>query len=154
PAFVPAGANHEDCENLLCPFHVASVLLRLRKVWEKTKETLMEELNTILYTSIFEVPSLSWWDMQVKLSKIIKSFIERVCGGLPTSSAYVPGSTSGLTDHMTFVQRLENWLLYAMSGVTYLYFILPEWDEYYSKVLVCVFWNDFRFIIHNTLPPK
>ncbi|XP_058403191.1 UDP-glucuronosyltransferase 2C1-like isoform X1 [Diceros bicornis minor] len=171
------------------PFNVEILQL------SETKETLMEELNTILYTSIFEVPSLSWWDMQVKLSKIIKrflrtfrrvcdsaitnkellsrlqaakfdicvadplsfcgellaellnipfiyslrfsygSFIERVCGGLPTSSSYVPGSTSGLTDHMTFVQRLENWLLYAMSGVTYLYFILPEWDEYYSKVL-------------------
>ncbi|XP_004419188.1 PREDICTED: UDP-glucuronosyltransferase 2C1-like [Ceratotherium simum simum] len=171
------------------PFNVEILQL------SETKETLMEELNTILYTSTFEVPSLSWWDTQVKLSKIIKrflrtfrrvcdsaitnkellgrlqaakfdicvadplsfcgellaellnipfiyslrfsygSFIERVCGGLPTSSSYVPGSTSGLTDHMTFVQRLENWLLYAMSGVMYLYFILPEWDEYYSKVL-------------------
>ncbi|XP_058403192.1 UDP-glucuronosyltransferase 2C1-like isoform X2 [Diceros bicornis minor] len=159
------------------PFNVEILQL------SETKETLMEELNTILYTSIFEVPSLSWWDMQVKLrvcdsaitnkellsrlqaakfdicvadplsfcgellAELLNipfiyslrfsygSFIERVCGGLPTSSSYVPGSTSGLTDHMTFVQRLENWLLYAMSGVTYLYFILPEWDEYYSKVL-------------------
>uniref|UniRef100_A0A5F5PYI8 UDP-glucuronosyltransferase n=1 Tax=Equus caballus TaxID=9796 RepID=A0A5F5PYI8_HORSE len=61
--------------------------------------------------------------------------IERVCGGLPSPSSYVPGSTTGLTDNMTFVQRLENWLFYTMNDMIFLYFLFPEWDDYYSKVL-------------------
>ena len=50
-------------------------------------------------------------------------------------SSYVPGITSRLTDNMTFIQRLENWLLYTVNDVIYSYYIFPEWDEYYSKVL-------------------
>uniref|UniRef100_A0A8C3VQ32 UDP-glucuronosyltransferase n=1 Tax=Catagonus wagneri TaxID=51154 RepID=A0A8C3VQ32_9CETA len=61
--------------------------------------------------------------------------LERLCAGLPMPSSYVPSSTSGLTDKMTFIQRLENWLLYAMNEVIYQHFLFPEWDEYYSQVL-------------------
>uniref|UniRef100_A0A5F5PZ13 Uncharacterized protein n=1 Tax=Equus caballus TaxID=9796 RepID=A0A5F5PZ13_HORSE len=160
-----------------------------------TKETYMEELNTFIYITTSELPKMSWWDKQVKLPEMFKSFlrthkrvcdavitntellsrlqaakfdicvadplsfcgellaellnipfiysfrfsegnaIERLCGGLPAPSSYVPGSTTGLTDNMTFVQRLENWLLHVMSDVMYLYYLFPEWDEYYSKVL-------------------
>ncbi|XP_057583018.1 UDP-glucuronosyltransferase 2C1-like [Hippopotamus amphibius kiboko] len=61
--------------------------------------------------------------------------LERLCAGLPMPSSYVPGSTSRLTDNMTFLQRLKNWLLYAVSDMIYLYYVFPEWDEYYSNVL-------------------
>ncbi|XP_058403190.1 UDP-glucuronosyltransferase 2C1-like [Diceros bicornis minor] len=171
------------------PFNVEILQLSV------TRESLVEELNTFLYATTVELPKLSWWDMQVKLTEMGREFlrtfrrvcdsaitnkellsrlqaakfdiciadplsfcgellaellnipfiytfrfsdgnvIERLCGGLPIPSSYVPGSTSGLTDHMTFVQRLENWLLYLTSDVMYLYFLLPEWDEYYSTVL-------------------
>ncbi|KAI4542870.1 hypothetical protein MG293_006996 [Ovis ammon polii] len=60
---------------------------------------------------------------------------ERLCAGLPMPSSYVPGVTSRLTDKMTFIQRLENWLLYTVSDIIYSYYVFPEWDEYYSKVL-------------------
>ncbi|OWK13575.1 hypothetical protein Celaphus_00017440, partial [Cervus elaphus hippelaphus] len=60
--------------------------------------------------------------------------IERLCAGLPMPSSYVPGITSKLTDNMTFIQRLENWLLYTVSDMIYTYYVFPEWDEYYSKV--------------------
>ena len=36
---------------------------------------------------------------------------------------------------MTFMQKLENRFLYAMSEMIYSYYIFLEWDEYYSKVL-------------------
>ena len=36
---------------------------------------------------------------------------------------------------MTFMQKLENRFLYAMSEMIYSYNIFLEWDEYYSKVL-------------------
>ena len=61
--------------------------------------------------------------------------IERLCAGLPMPSSYVPGITSRLTDKMTFRQRLENWLLYTVSDMICSYYVFPEWDEYYSKVL-------------------
>ncbi|XP_057583273.1 UDP-glucuronosyltransferase 2C1-like isoform X2 [Hippopotamus amphibius kiboko] len=61
--------------------------------------------------------------------------LERLCAGLPMPSSYVPGSTSRLTDNMTFLQRLKNWLLYTVSDMIYLYYVFPEWDEYYSNVL-------------------
>uniref|UniRef100_A0A452FP65 UDP-glucuronosyltransferase n=1 Tax=Capra hircus TaxID=9925 RepID=A0A452FP65_CAPHI len=61
--------------------------------------------------------------------------IERLCAGLPMPSSYVPGITSRLTDNMTFIQRLENWLLYTVNDIIYSYYVFPEWDEYYSKVL-------------------
>lgn len=36
---------------------------------------------------------------------------------------------------MTFMQKLENRFLYAMSETIYSYYLFLEWDEYYSKVL-------------------
>ncbi|KAB0353365.1 hypothetical protein FD755_023930 [Muntiacus reevesi] len=160
-----------------------------------TKETFVEELNTLLYEATFELSKLSWWEMQIKLANIGRKFlltikrvcdsavtnkellsrlqaakfdvciadplsfcgelvaellnipfiytfrffygnvIERLCAGLPMPSSYVPGVTSRLTDKMTFIQRLENWLLYTVSDMIYSYYVFPEWDEYYSKVL-------------------
>ncbi|KAB0342509.1 hypothetical protein FD754_019435 [Muntiacus muntjak] len=160
-----------------------------------TKETFVEELNTLLYEATFELSKLSWWETQIKLASIGRKFlltikrvcdsavtnkellsrlqaakfdvciadplsfcgelvaellnipfiytfrffygnvIERLCAGLPMPSSYVPGVTSRLTDQMTFIQRLENWLLYTVSDMIYSYYVFPEWDEYYSKVL-------------------
>ena len=160
-----------------------------------TKETSMEEINTILYEASFDMSKFSWWEMQIKLADLVRKFllinkrvcdsaitnkellsrlqaakfdvciadplrfcgelvaellnipfiytfrlfygnvIERLCAGLPMPSSYVPGVTSRLTDKMTFRQRLENWLLYTVSDMIYSYYIFPEWDEYYSKVL-------------------
>ncbi|XP_032314870.1 UDP-glucuronosyltransferase 2C1 isoform X1 [Camelus ferus] len=65
----------------------------------------------------------------------IGNTIERLCAGLPMPSSYVPGIASRLTDNMTFIQRLKNWLLYTMGDIINLYYIFPEWDAYYSKVL-------------------
>ena len=171
------------------PYHVEILQLSV------TKETFMEEFSTILYEEIFELPKLSWWEMQIKLADLVRKFllinrrvcdsaitnkellsrlqaakfdvciahplsfcgelvaevlnipfiltfrffcgnvIERLCAGLPMPSSYVPGVTSRLTDKMTFRQRLENWLLYTVSDMICSYYVFPEWDEYYSKVL-------------------
>ena len=171
------------------PYHVEILQLSI------SEETFMEELNTMLYEEIFELPKLSWWEMQIELANSVRQFllttkrvcdsavtnkqllsrlqaakfdvciadplsfcgelvaellnipfiytfrffsgnvIERLCAGLPMPSSYVPGVTSRLTDKMTFIQRLENWLLYTVSDTIYSYYVFPEWDEYYSKVL-------------------
>ena len=171
------------------PYHVEILQLSI------SEETFMEELNTMLYEEIFELPKLSWWEMQIELANSIRQFLlttkrvcdsavtnkqllsrlqaakfdvciadplsfcgelvaellnipfvytfrffygnvfERLCAGLPMPSSYVPGVTSRLTDKMTFIRRLENWLLYTVSDIIYSYYVFPEWDEYYSKVL-------------------
>uniref|UniRef100_A0A672UQR6 UDP-glucuronosyltransferase n=1 Tax=Strigops habroptila TaxID=2489341 RepID=A0A672UQR6_STRHB len=38
--------------------------------------------------------------------------VERLCGGLPAPPSYVPASTSGMTDRMSFTERLKNYLFY------------------------------------------
>ncbi|KAB0354563.1 UDP-glucuronosyltransferase 2C1-like [Muntiacus reevesi] len=160
-----------------------------------TKETFMEEINTLLYEASFDMSKFSWWEIQTKMTNIGRKFsltfrrvcdsavtnkellsrlqaakfdvciadplifcgelvaellnipfiytfrvfygnvVERLCAGLPMPFSYIPGVTSRMTDKMTFIQRLENWLLYTMNDVMYSYYVFPEWDEYYSKVL-------------------
>ncbi|XP_042107415.1 UDP-glucuronosyltransferase 2C1-like isoform X2 [Ovis aries] len=61
--------------------------------------------------------------------------IERLCAGLLMLPSYIPDVTSRLTDSMTFIQRLEKWLLYTMREVISAHYSFPEWNEYYSKFL-------------------
>ena len=58
------------------PYHVEILHISV------TKETLIEELNTILYEETFELPKLSWWEMQIKLADLERKFLlinRRVC---------------------------------------------------------------------------
>ncbi|XP_052630165.1 UDP-glucuronosyltransferase 2A2-like [Harpia harpyja] len=61
--------------------------------------------------------------------------VERLCGGLPSPPSYVPASTRGLTDQMSFVERLQNFLFYFYTDLFFLKFWQDEWDGYYSNVL-------------------
>ena len=71
------------------------------------------------------------YSLQFSYEKVI----ERLCAGLLMLSSHIPDVTSRLTDSMTFIQRLENWLLYTMSDVISAHYSFPEWNEYYSKFL-------------------
>ncbi|NXU78144.1 UD2A2 glucuronosyltransferase, partial [Oreotrochilus melanogaster] len=61
--------------------------------------------------------------------------VERLCGGLPSPPSYVPASTRGLTDQMSFGERLQNFLFYLYSDLFFLKFWRDELDGYYSDVL-------------------
>lgn len=61
--------------------------------------------------------------------------VERLCGGLPSPPSYVPASTTGLTDQMSFVERLWNFFFYLSMDLFFLKFWRDEWDGYYSNVL-------------------
>lgn len=61
--------------------------------------------------------------------------VERLCGGLPAPPSYVPASTTGLTDQMSFVERLQNFLFYFYMDLFSLKFFRDEWDDYYSNIL-------------------
>ncbi|OXB84775.1 UNVERIFIED_CONTAM: hypothetical protein H355_015897 [Colinus virginianus] len=61
--------------------------------------------------------------------------VERLCGRLPSPPSYVPASTMGLTDQMSFVERLRNFFFYLSMDLFFLKFWRDEWDGYYSNVL-------------------
>ncbi|KFP31628.1 UDP-glucuronosyltransferase 2A2, partial [Colius striatus] len=61
--------------------------------------------------------------------------VERLCGGLPSPPSYVPASTIGLTDQMSFLERLKNFLFYSYMDLSFFKFWSDELDGYYSNVL-------------------
>ena len=61
--------------------------------------------------------------------------LERLCGQLPTPPSYVPaGASQGhLTDHMNFLERVENMLLYIAHTSVYRVMIFV-FDKYYATL--------------------
>ncbi|KAL6463912.1 hypothetical protein MHYP_G00283030 [Metynnis hypsauchen] len=61
--------------------------------------------------------------------------LERQCGQLPTPPSYVPAvaAQGHLTDHMNFIERVENVLLYAALTVVYKLQMIT-FDKYYTKI--------------------
>ena len=63
--------------------------------WPVSKQTLMEGLNTDLYTVSFELPKLSLWDlktMQVNRKKLMNTLLakaKRVCDSAITNRSYL-----------------------------------------------------------------
>ncbi|XP_036436507.1 UDP-glucuronosyltransferase 2A2-like isoform X2 [Colossoma macropomum] len=62
--------------------------------------------------------------------------MERLCGQLPTPPSYVPAAaTQGhLTDHMNFIERVENVLLYVAVTAIYKVSMMFTFDKYYTKI--------------------
>uniref|UniRef100_A0AAR2LAC9 UDP-glucuronosyltransferase n=1 Tax=Pygocentrus nattereri TaxID=42514 RepID=A0AAR2LAC9_PYGNA len=60
---------------------------------------------------------------------------ERLCGQLPTPPSYVPAvaAQGHLTDHMSFLERVENVLLYVALTVVYKLQMIT-FDKYYTKI--------------------
>ncbi|XP_054847458.1 UDP-glucuronosyltransferase 2A2-like [Eublepharis macularius] len=61
--------------------------------------------------------------------------LERFCGAIPAPPSYVPISTSGLTDRMSFTERMKNMLLYLSHDFFFYQIIWRDWNQYYSDVL-------------------
>ncbi|XP_029019108.2 UDP-glucuronosyltransferase 2A1-like isoform X4 [Betta splendens] len=59
---------------------------------------------------------------------------ERHCGQLPTPPSYVPAAMSELTDKMNFLERLGNFLFYAVQDIMLDRIVWKELDKYYSEV--------------------
>uniref|UniRef100_A0A3B4EKS6 UDP glucuronosyltransferase 5 family, polypeptide D1 n=1 Tax=Pygocentrus nattereri TaxID=42514 RepID=A0A3B4EKS6_PYGNA len=63
--------------------------------------------------------------------------MERLCGQLPAPPSYVPTvATQGhLTDHMDFIERLENVLLYVAHTAIFKLHMIFMFDKYYTRVM-------------------
>ncbi|XP_072860089.2 UDP-glucuronosyltransferase 2C1 isoform X1 [Pogona vitticeps] len=61
--------------------------------------------------------------------------LERFCGGMPSPPSYVPASLGGLTDRMSFVERMRNMFFYFSQDIVFHQVILKDWDKYYSDIL-------------------
>ncbi|XP_017558422.1 UDP-glucuronosyltransferase 2C1-like isoform X2 [Pygocentrus nattereri] len=61
--------------------------------------------------------------------------MERLCGQLPTPPSYVPSVASHghLTDHMDFIERLENVLLYISHTTVFKLQAMSTYDKFYTK---------------------
>nr|XP_019571210.1 PREDICTED: UDP-glucuronosyltransferase 2A2 isoform X3 [Rhinolophus sinicus] len=62
------------------------------------------------------------------------STVEKHCGKVPYPPSYVPAILSELTDHMSFTDRIRNFISYHLQD--YIFNTLwKSWDSYYSKAL-------------------
>ncbi|XP_056346815.1 UDP-glucuronosyltransferase 2A2-like isoform X1 [Oenanthe melanoleuca] len=60
--------------------------------------------------------------------------LERHCGKIPTPPSYTPAALSELTDHMSFGERVKNFVSYHLQDYVFQSY-WGHWDIYYSKVL-------------------
>ncbi|XP_019571216.2 UDP-glucuronosyltransferase 2B31 [Rhinolophus sinicus] len=61
--------------------------------------------------------------------------IEKYSGGLPTPPSYVPIILSGLSDQMTFMERVQNMIYVLYFDFWFQTFNEKKWDQFYSEVL-------------------
>ncbi|XP_064508205.1 UDP-glucuronosyltransferase 2A2-like isoform X3 [Pseudopipra pipra] len=73
--------------------------------------------------------------------------IERHCGKIPTPPSYTPASLSELTDHMSFVERIKNFVSYHLQDYVFQTY-WGHWDSYYSKILGN-HWLNMEFVLRE-----
>ncbi|XP_027491607.1 UDP-glucuronosyltransferase 2C1-like isoform X4 [Corapipo altera] len=142
-------------EERVLPFwkSVYKIAQQLKKMENVTKticdgvlknETLLERLKQAKFDVLIADPLSIGGELVAEILGIpfVYSFrfsdgnvVERLCGGLPSPPSYVPASTSGLTHHMSFMERVQNFLIYFYTDLFFLKFWRDELDEYYSNVL-------------------
>uniref|UniRef100_A0A8D2DVJ1 UDP-glucuronosyltransferase n=1 Tax=Sciurus vulgaris TaxID=55149 RepID=A0A8D2DVJ1_SCIVU len=61
--------------------------------------------------------------------------MERYCGHLPVLPSYVPVSMGGLTDRMTFMERVKNMMFILFFDFVLQQYDFQFWDQFYSEAL-------------------
>lgn len=108
-------------------------------------EDLMHTLRESHYDVLLSDPMMPFADLMAETLKIphVLSFramfaytVERVCGQIPTPPSYVPAvaAQDHLTDHMNFLERVENMLHYIMYS-TVIQFMPWFMDPLYTEIL-------------------
>ncbi|XP_027749136.1 UDP-glucuronosyltransferase 2A2-like isoform X3 [Empidonax traillii] len=74
--------------------------------------------------------------------------LERHCGKVPTPPSYTPAALSELTDHMTFFERIKNFVSYHLQDYVFRTY-WGHWDIYYSKILGNSHWLNMEFMLRE-----
>ncbi|XP_045644982.1 UDP-glucuronosyltransferase 2A3-like isoform X1 [Ursus americanus] len=61
--------------------------------------------------------------------------LEKYCGKLPAPLSYVPVAMVGLTDRMTFLQRVKNVMFFIFSNFWIQQLDTQVWNQFYSEAL-------------------
>jgi len=77
--------------------------------------------------------------------------MERMCGQMPSPPSYVPVPPTVMTDHMCFMERVKNMIMYVVYSVGFRMASM-RLDNYYSEILgkgsrVCLFFSLINFFI-------
>ncbi|XP_076867450.1 UDP-glucuronosyltransferase 2B20-like [Brachyhypopomus gauderio] len=84
-----------------------------------------------LLAEVLGVPSV----MSIRLT--LAYYYERLCGQMPAPPSYVPAvaAQGHLTDHMNFLERLENLLLYIGHTAMFKLQMMFIFDKHYTRIM-------------------
>ncbi|XP_023363369.1 UDP-glucuronosyltransferase 2A3 [Otolemur garnettii] len=108
-------------------------------------QTLMKKLQESNYNVMVIDPTLPCGDLVAELLGVpfvltlrasLGGNMERVCGKLPVPLSYVPVPMIGLTDRMTFLERVKNTMLSVFFDFWIQDYDFHFWKQFYSEVLV------------------
>ncbi|XP_077159023.1 LOW QUALITY PROTEIN: UDP-glucuronosyltransferase 2A2-like [Paroedura picta] len=109
-----------------------------------SNEELMKKLQLADFDALVADPLMPCGELVAEKLRIpfVYSFrfsvgntLERLCGALPAPPSYVPASVSGLTDRMSFAERMKNLLFYSLQDIIFHQVLFRDWDQYYSEIL-------------------
>ncbi|XP_044124047.1 UDP-glucuronosyltransferase 2A3 isoform X3 [Neovison vison] len=106
--------------------------------------SLMKKLQETNYDVMVIDPELPCGELIAELLKVpfvytlrvsIGDTVEKSCGKLPNPLSYVPVSMAGLTDRMTFLQRVKN-VMFSFFFNFWIHLLDTQvWDQFYSEAL-------------------
>ncbi|XP_043826243.1 UDP-glucuronosyltransferase 2A3-like isoform X6 [Dromiciops gliroides] len=107
-------------------------------------QTFMEKLHTTGYDVLFTDAVLPCGDLIAEMLEIpfinsvrwtMGNVYEKYCGLLLSPLSYVPVVPGGLTDKMSFMERVENMLLSLFLDYFWFHSLEKEWEQFYSSAL-------------------
>nr|AAI55058.1 Zgc:153113 protein [Danio rerio] len=107
---------------------------------------LLKTLRDSNYDVLFSDPMMPFSDLMAQKLNITQVIsmratfayaAERLCGQMPAPPSYVPAValTDHLTDRMSFMERVENMLLYIVHSIAFPLVATFTFDGYYSEIL-------------------
>ncbi|XP_019571209.2 UDP-glucuronosyltransferase 2A3 isoform X1 [Rhinolophus sinicus] len=107
-------------------------------------QTIMKKLQETNYNVMVIDPVMPCGELVAELLEVpfvytLRFFLggtmEKYCGQLPSLPSYVPVAMGGLTDRMTFLERVKNLMLSIFFDFWLQQYDIQLWDQFYSEAL-------------------
>ncbi|XP_041643309.1 UDP-glucuronosyltransferase 2A1-like isoform X1 [Cheilinus undulatus] len=119
--------------NMNCSFKLLDGVLKSETIMMKLKEGKYDLLfSDPIFPGSEIVADILGVPLVLTLRFSMANNWERHCGQIPAPPSFVPGTMSKLTDKMTFMERVWNFLFYQMQDIMLANNIWKEVDKYYS----------------------